>query len=186
MHYLPYWTKKEGTICWVFDLSELNQVIQCCIQPLPHINDTFEHHPGYSYFTKLELSMQYLTFESGKDSKALCVISTPLILLFSRGFESVSGNHLILHRRSWKISFKILGFWFDYREMWPCCFHILAPSEKSYWECTFLWTADFQEAFNAMKAMMFYDVLLCYPDHNLLFTICTNASDYKLGSVILQ
>jgi RNase H-like domain found in reverse transcriptase len=37
-----------------------------------------------------------------------------------------------------------------------------------------------------MKALMVEDVLLCYPDHNLPFHICTDIPDYQLGSVILQ
>ena len=37
-----------------------------------------------------------------------------------------------------------------------------------------------------MKALMVEDVLLCYPDHNLPFHICTDASENQLGSVILQ
>jgi RNase H-like domain found in reverse transcriptase len=37
-----------------------------------------------------------------------------------------------------------------------------------------------------MKALMVEDVLLRDPDYNLPFHICTDASDYQLGSVILQ
>jgi RNase H-like domain found in reverse transcriptase len=73
-----------------------------------------------------------------------------------------------------------------YRDMWSRCSHILAPLSNLTGKGTFLWTSIHQQAFDTMKALMVEDVLLRYPDHNLPFHICTDASDYQLGSVILQ
>jgi RNase H-like domain found in reverse transcriptase/Reverse transcriptase (RNA-dependent DNA polymerase) len=73
-----------------------------------------------------------------------------------------------------------------YRDIWPRRSHILAPLTDLTGKGTFHWTPVHQKAFDAMKALMIEDVLLHYPGHNLLFHICTDASDYQLGSVILQ
>ena len=52
-------------------------MIQQRIYPLPHILDILKRHPGYSFFSKLDVSMQYFTFELDVESQRLCVISTP-------------------------------------------------------------------------------------------------------------
>ena len=70
--------------------------------------------------------------------------------------------------------------------MWPQCSHILAPLTNLTGKGTYMWTSVHQQTFDAMKALMVEDALLRYPDHNLPFHICTDASDYQLGSVILQ
>ena len=73
-----------------------------------------------------------------------------------------------------------------YCDMWPQRSHILAHLTNLTGKGTFVWTAIHQQVFDAMKALIIEDVLLCYPDHNLPFHMCTDASDYQLGSVILQ
>ena len=73
-----------------------------------------------------------------------------------------------------------------YCDMWPQRSHILAPLTDLTGKGTFVWNTIHQQAFDAMKVLMVEDVLLRYPDHNLPFHICTDASDYQLGSVILQ
>ena len=68
----------EGRVRWVSDFRELNKVI---IKPvnytLPIITDILRKHHGYQYFSKLDISMQYYTFELTEEAKNLCVISTP-------------------------------------------------------------------------------------------------------------
>ena len=66
-----------------------------------------------------------------------------------------------------------------YCDMWPRRSHILAPLTNLTGKGTFVWTSIHQQTFDAMKALMVEDVLLCYPDHNLPFHICTDASDYQ-------
>jgi hypothetical protein len=48
------------------------------------------------------------------------------------------------------------------------------------------WTPECESSFNAIKALLSRDAFLRYPDHNKPFHVYTDASDYQLGSVIMQ
>jgi hypothetical protein len=45
--------------------------------PLTIIQDILRKHAGYKFFTKIDISHRYCTFELNEESKDLCTISTP-------------------------------------------------------------------------------------------------------------
>lgn len=79
-----------------------------------------------------------------------------------------------------------LGLVTYYCDMFPWWSHQLALLTELTCKGHITWTLCHTKAFEIMKAMMIYDCLLRYPDHNKPFQIYTDASDYQLRSVIMQ
>ena len=81
-----------------------------------------------------------------------------------------------------------LGMVNFYRDMWKHRSHMLTPltpltiiKSKKNW----IWLSEHQDAFDKIKETLARDVLLAYPDFNLVFEIYTDASKTQLGAVIV-
>ncbi len=69
--------KKNGRTHWVTDLRDLDKGVRQQEYPLPIIQDILRKRTRYKFFTKIDISLQYYTFELDEESKDHCTISTP-------------------------------------------------------------------------------------------------------------
>ena len=64
---------------------------------------------------------------------------------------------------------------------------LLAPlSELTSTKVKFKWNDEYHKSFDAVKRIIGSEVLLAYPDLNIMFEIHTNSSATHLGAVISQ
>ena len=74
-----------------------------------------------------------------------------------------------------------------YRNIWPSRSHMLAPLTKlTSIKINLKWTQVKQDAFKEIKRVVARDTLLTYLYFNETFKLCTDASAFQLGAVIIQ
>ena len=69
--------KKDGRVRWVSDFRKLNRLLQRSRYFLPRISEIMQRRKGFTWVTKLDLSMGFYTFELNDQAQGLCVITTP-------------------------------------------------------------------------------------------------------------
>ncbi len=76
-----------------------------------------------------------------------------------------------------------------YCDMWTSPAHILKPLtdwSRLKKRAPIKWTDDMHQTFNKMHLLMAANALAAYPDHNKQFNVYTDASDFQLGTCIIQ
>jgi len=77
----------------VSDFRMLMQALQRKIYLLPKIQDVLCTRKGYKFFTKIDLNMQYYTFELKDEEKSrLCIIVTSACFWKIKIYNIVYGN----------------------------------------------------------------------------------------------
>ena len=69
--------KKDGRVRWISDFRRLNKLLKRARYFLPSIPAIMQKRAGFTYITKIDISMGVYTFELDDAAQKLCVISTP-------------------------------------------------------------------------------------------------------------
>ncbi len=72
-------SKEDNRARWISTPRQLNKVKRHKQYPLSIITDILRKHSRYEFFTKLDDSMQYYTFELDNKSQDSCTIITPFV-----------------------------------------------------------------------------------------------------------
>ena len=69
--------KKDGSVRWISDFRGLNRALRRKVYHLPRIQDVLRRRRGYTYVTKIDLTMCYYTYRLDEESSQRCTIATP-------------------------------------------------------------------------------------------------------------
>ena len=69
--------KKDGRVRWISYFRRLNKLLKRPRYFLPNIPTIMQKRAGFTFITKLDISMGFYTFELDQKAQEYCVISTP-------------------------------------------------------------------------------------------------------------
>jgi hypothetical protein len=91
--------KKDGRVCWTSDNQKLSKHIEHKVNNLPKIWDIWTHQSGwsgYKYFTKLDISRQYYTFEFDAFNEKLCTNLHIVWYCYHQGVSQIEDHSMKL------------------------------------------------------------------------------------------
>jgi hypothetical protein len=95
--------KKDGRVCWISNLGQLNKVIRCKQYPLPIITVILCKRSGYKFFTNLTLVCNTIRLNLTKKVKIFVPLLHHLANISTRKTQCDSNALQTLLKQLWKM-----------------------------------------------------------------------------------
>ncbi|GFT40738.1 uncharacterized protein K02A2.6 [Trichonephila clavipes] len=148
--------------------------------PLPRIEDIFAELSGGEFFTKIDLSEAYLQMLVDEQDRHLLTINTHKGLFrYKRMNYGIALAPAVWQRAIEQVLSGIAGVHVFLDDI-----TVTGRNDSILKGTTFLWTAECEKAFKALKQEIASDRILCHYDPKLPLVLQTDASPVGIGAVL--